>query len=390
MDSKRQHKLIEQTKQLLKQSEEYSQSYLESMREVLHFHEWRYYVLNDPLISDYEYDTLFKKLQLVEAKHPEWLTADSPTQRVSNDLTEEFRTVEHIIPMLSLENSYNAADLQKFDESIKKLAQIDPREEIIYSVEPKFDGGSIAVYYENDVLVRSATRGNGNRGEDITNNARKIRTIPMHAKFSNYQIAKAELRGEAVIRKDKFAAINKIREENGLTLFANPRNTAAGGLRTKNPQETEDRATEAFIFQLGYAVDHAGEDQLVRIASHHKSIEILKELGFKVDQSIATICKGIDEVVAHCKKWEAKRESYPYEIDGMVIKVDDIVIQEICGSTSHHPRWAIAYKFKAKTGDDCIGKCRISSGKDRLDYTGGQSRTRGSRRCDDFFDKFTQ
>lgn len=318
---------------------------LSTLEAIIKFHEYRYYVLNDPLISDTEYDRLFKLLEAVEKKYPEHASPDSPTKRVSSDLTEDFTTVTHLTPMLSLDNSYDADDLTKFDTQVRKLTG---KEHIAYTVEPKFDGGSIAIVYENDKMVRAATRGNGVEGEEITIQARTIKSLPLEAAFSSKGIYRAEVRGEAVISKERFKAINHWRAEEGLSLLANSRNSATGGLRTKDPAETARRQLDAFIFQLGYAVDQEGRDMLPTIQSHHDAIDFLGEIGFKVSRGEKKLCKGIQEVIDQCNHWAEIRDTYPIEIDGMVIKVDDFALQAICGYTSHHPRWAIAYKFQAK------------------------------------------
>ncbi len=188
------------------------------LRETIIYHEWRYYALNDPVVSDYEYDMLYKKLQSIEAAHPELVNPESPTQRVSSDLTEDFALVQHLTPMLSLDNSYDAEDLKEFDERIKNYLGLPADLDIEYCVEPKFDGGTIALVYENDQLVRAATRGNGALGDEITPNIRTLRSVPLRAEFSKFGIAKAELRGEALIRKDVFAKMNEQRAADGDTL----------------------------------------------------------------------------------------------------------------------------------------------------------------------------
>ncbi len=319
-----------------------------SLRELLIFHERQYYVLNDPLISDFEYDTLYKQLVKIEEANPHLITLDSPTQRVSVDLTGDLPPVQHTIPMLSLDNSYDEDDLNAFDVAIKKICGLECEIDIEYCVEPKFDGGSIALVYENDMLTRGATRGNGVMGEEMTANAKAMPSIPLKAMFSNHGIVKAELRGEALIRKDNFDRINVERERDGLSLFANPRNAATGGLRTKDSNETRRRGLDAFIYQLGYAVDAEGNDKVKDLISHHNGIELLGNLGFKIPKTETKVCKNIEEVHVFVREWEAKRDDYSYEIDGMVIKVNSLEIQEKCGFTSHHPRWAIAFKFKAK------------------------------------------
>lgn len=337
----------------------------EELRQLIVYHEWRYYLLNDPVVSDYEYDQLYKQLEAIEEAHPELVTPDSPTQRVSADLTEDFPSVEHLTPMLSLANSYNAEDLYEFDQQIKRFLNMSEEEDIEYAVEPKFDGGSIALVYEDDLLARAATRGNGTLGEEMTANARAIRSVPLSAKFSDAGLHKVELRGEVIIRKDVFAEMNKARAGAGLTLFANARNTATGGLRMKDPKEVAQRGLEAFIYTLGYGADQDGKNQLDRFDTHYESLDLLADLGFKVpkDNNERKLCLNIKEVVDFCQAWEAKREDYPYEIDGMVVKVNSRELQERTGSTSHHPRWAIAFKFAAKQATSRLLKVEYQVGK---------------------------
>ena len=244
------------TKRLLSLSKEFIQKIptalqIQELREVLHFHEWSYSIKNNPLISDFEYDQLFKNLQAIEREFPNLISPDSPTQRVTVDIVDQSKTVRHLSPMLSLDNSYNAEDLKKFDESIKKLTGISQEDQILYCVEPKFDGGSVAIVYENNLISRAATRGNGSEGEEMTANAKALSTIPLSESFDGQDIQIAELRGEAVIHKERFKNINKQRESDGKSVFANPRNAAAGGLRMKNPTETRDRGIEIFLFQMG-------------------------------------------------------------------------------------------------------------------------------------------
>jgi DNA ligase (NAD+) len=335
------------------------------LRAVLRYHEWRYYIMDDPQISDYEYDTLFKKLEHLEDLYPELMSSDSPTVQVGSDITEEFKTVPHLTPMLSLENSYNAEDLLDFDKQIKKLADMANEAEIAYCVEPKFDGGTIALVYEDDVLTRAATRGNGVMGEEMTNNAKVMRSIPLKAAFSKSNLKKVELRGEALIRKDNFDKINKQREVEGLSLFANPRNAATGGLRTKDPKETKTRGIEAFIYQLGFAENREGVQMTRSFNTHHESIEFLGSLGFKVPKTghETKVCKNIQEVIDFCNAWQEKRDSYEYEIDGIVVKVNSLDIQSQCGYTSHHPRWAVAFKFKAKQATSTLLDVEFQVGK---------------------------
>ena len=356
--------LLAKTKTYLSALEtNYPADTVSEVADLIRFHEWCYYVNSQPVISDFEYDQLYKLLERLEAAYPEQVNPDSPTQRVGSDLSPDFETVEHLVPMLSLANSYNADDLNDFDEQIRKLALVPEGEDIEYVVEPKFDGGSIALVYEGDKLVRGATRGNGAQGEEMTPNARVMRSIPLIAAFEERGIHKAELRGEVVIRKDNFEKINKERAKKGLALFANPRNAATGGLRMKDPKEAAQRGMDAFIFQLGYAADAAGKDVQDNFDTHYAAIELLDDLGFKVPNEVSKLCSNIKEVAAFCAEWEEKRDAYPYEIDGMVIKVNSKAIQDKCGYTAHHPRWAIAYKFKAKQATTTLKGIEYQVGK---------------------------
>lgn len=360
-------KLIELSKELLKldvsqiKTEEEAKEIIEKLREVIRYHDWRYYVLADPVMSDYEYDKLFHKLKELEAKFPSLITQESPTQRVANELIKEFPKVQHLAPMLSLDNSYNEEDLREFDRRVRELTGLDIVE---YSVEPKFDGAGISLVYENDILVRGATRGDGQVGDDITLNLRTIKSIPLIASFSKYGIHKIEIRGEVLIRKDVFKKLNEERLEEGLPPFANPRNAAAGTLRLQDSKEVAKRGLEAFVYQITYAVDKEGNNLLgTKIKKHNKSIKILFELGFKSPYKEIKVCKGINEVIEYCNLWQEKRDDYPYEIDGMVVKVNDISLYDILGTTSHHPRWAIAYKFKARQATTRIIKVIFQVGR---------------------------
>ena len=338
---------------------------LAELRSLLRYHEWRYYVQNDPVLSDYDYDQLYKQLEALEAEYPELVTPDSPTQRVGSDLSGDFESVPHLVPMLSLGNSYNAEDLAEFDRQVKRMLNMEEELPLAYAVEPKFDGGTIALVYENDRLVRAATRGNGVLGEEITHNARVIRSVPLAAAFSRYGLYRVELRGEVIIRKDRFEELNAQRAAAGLTLYANPRNTATGGLRMKSPTEVADRKLEAFIYSFGYGTDEAGNDAVQALGTHTHALDVLTELGFKVPATgyERAAVPDIAAAAAFCTKWEAEREAYPYEIDGMVIKVDDLALQERAGYTSHHPRWAIAYKFAARQATTTLLNVEYQVGK---------------------------
>lgn len=343
IDEKKFHQLA---KQFL--SQELSVNDIDTLRQTIKFHEWKYAIQNNPIISDFEYDQLYKLLVTLEKDNPKLITPDSPTQRVTSDLNESFKTVEHIIPMLSLSNSYNIDDITEFDKQIKRHLNMPEDIVLEYVVEPKFDGGSVALLYENNLLIRAATRGNGSKGDNITNNMRALPSIPLSVDFSKYNINQAELRGEVLIRKDIFHEANTLKIAAGEAPFANPRNAATGGLRMKNPKEAASRGLEVFVYQIGHAISVDGKSALPQLINHSKSIELLSALGFKIPAAEMKICHGPQAIADFCAEWEIKRDSYPYEIDGMVIKLNSLELQERCGSTSHHPRWAIAYKFKAK------------------------------------------
>ena len=318
---------------------------LELLRDVLRFHEYRYYILNDPLISDFEYDQLYKALEKIETENPKLVTADSPTQRVAKGLTKDFPTVQHLVPMLSLSNSYNTDDLVDFD---RKARELTGENKIEYCVEPKFDGASISLIYENDLLVRGATRGDGVEGDEITTNIKQIKSIPLSAKFSEYGLQQVEMRGEVLINKNNFKKYNEQLMEQGLPPLANPRNAAAGTLRIKDPKEVGKRSLEAFVYNISYFTTLRGKKVAKELDQHSGSLEILWELGFRSPQKEKKVLKGIEAVIKYCNEFEEMRDDLPYEIDGMVIKVNDVALQDKLGMTSHHPRWAIACKFKAR------------------------------------------
>lgn len=319
---------------------------IEDLRNILRFHEYRYYVLNDPLISDFEYDVLYKALDKIENENPKLISPDSPTQRVAKGLTKSFPTVQHLVPMLSLDNSYNSEDLVDFDRKAREATKLKVIE---YCVEPKFDGGSISLIYEDDALIRGATRGNGAEGDEITTNIKQIRSIPLSAKFSNYEIQQVEIRGEVLINKNNFARYNQQLIEQGLPPLANPRNAASGTLRIKDPSEVRKRNLEAFVYNISFYVkSKKANSKSDTLQTHSGTLEMLWELGFRSPKKEMKVFKGIDAVIKYCHEYEIKRDNLPYEIDGMVIKINDVDLQDMLGMTSHHPRWAIAYKFKAR------------------------------------------
>ncbi|MES1216451.1 MAG: NAD-dependent DNA ligase LigA [Bacteroidota bacterium] len=322
-----------------------SKNEIEDLRNILRFHEYRYYILNDPLISDFEYDQLYKALEKIEKDNPKFITSDSPTQRVAKGLTKDFPAARHLVPMLSLDNSYNSEDLIDFDRKAKEATGL---KEIEYCVEPKFDGGSISLIYEDDHFVRGATRGDGVEGDEVTTNIKQIRTIPLSAKFSNYGLQQVEIRGEVLMNKKSFAKYNEQLTEQGLPPLANPRNAASGTLRIKDPAEVAKRNLEAFVYHISFYNLIKGKKIPKELITHSGSLQLLWDLGFRSPQKEKKVLKGIEDVIAYCNEYEIKRDNLPYEIDGMVIKVNDFALQDKLGMTSHHPRWAIAYKFKAR------------------------------------------
>ncbi|MBP6153182.1 MAG: NAD-dependent DNA ligase LigA [Chitinophagales bacterium] len=357
-----QHQLsIAQTENLLRKLDDFiPENELEwfsnDLKAVINFHDQLYYVQSNSVITDFDYDRLFKKLKQIEEENPNLITADSPTQRVAKGLNKEFSTVTHLVPMMSLNNSYNISDLEEFNTQVKKAL---PQHTIVhYIAEPKFDGSSIALVYENDILVRAATRGNGLEGDDITPNAKAIKSIPLNANFSQFGIHKIEVRGEVLLELVMLEKLNIERRKQNeilradnkkeLELYKNARNTAAGSLRLKDSAEVAARKLDATIYQIGYAEDKQGNDITNIFKTHNNNLEVLTQLGFKTPFQEKGIFSSILEVEAFCKLWETKRDSYHFDIDGMVVKVNDIHQQQLIGKTSHHPKWAVAYKFKAK------------------------------------------
>ncbi|MGJ7030770.1 NAD-dependent DNA ligase LigA [Niabella hirudinis] len=354
--------LQEQTRSFLKEGKHLpaTPEELETLRNVLRFHEHRYYVQDDPLLADTEYDLLYKMLEAVEKDQPDWVTKDSPTQRVGKSLNGSFVTVQHLVPMLSLDNSYNSDDLKDFD---RKVLQLSKKDHVTYCVEPKFDGGSISLIYENDLLARGATRGNGVEGDEITTNVRQIRSVPLSAAFSKYGIQQIEIRGEVLINKSNFKKYNDELIEKGLAPLANPRNAASGTLRIKDPAEVRRRNLEAFVYHISdYTLlpEHALPEAL---QTHEGSLKLLWELGFRSPVKELKTFDRIEKVVDYCLEFEAQRDQLPYEIDGMVIKVNAIDVQEQLGMTSHHPRWAIAFKFKARQATSKLLEVKFQVGR---------------------------
>ncbi len=330
------------------------------LRKLLKFHEYQYYVTAQPLISDYEYDSLYQYLKNLETANPELIVNDSPTQRVGNSLNNSFETVAHLVPMLSLENSYNAEDLNDFHRKACEGALLD---HITYCVEPKFDGASISLIYENDLLVRACTRGDGVAGEDITQNIKQIKSIPLSIPMKAMGIQQMEIRGEVIMSKKSFDDFNEKLKANNIAPLANPRNAAAGSLRMKDPREVANRNLDAFIYHISYytLIQNAVVPELLK--SHSGSLELLWNIGFRSPQKEKKVFSNILGVIQFCNEFEVERDTLPYEIDGLVIKINDFALQEKLGMTSHHPRWAIAYKFKARQATTILENVEFQVGR---------------------------
>ncbi len=298
-------------------------------------HNYNYYILANPVISDYDFDMLMNELIALEQQHPDLVLPDSPTQRVGGDITKEFQTVKHRYPMLSLSNSYNIDEVKDFITRIKKTIE----EDVEFVCELKFDGISISLTYENGLFVKAVTRGDGTQGDDVTTNVKTIRTIPLRLKgeYPNF----FEMRGEIIMPHKSFNTINAEREEVGLPPFANPRNAAAGTIKLQDSKEVAKRKLDQYCYFMMM------DDDKMIFKNHYESLTAAKQWGFNVSNFMA-ICNSVDEIEDFINYWDEKRKELPFDIDGIVIKVNDFRQREILGYTAKSPRWAIAYKFKAE------------------------------------------
>ncbi len=326
------------------------------LREKIRYHEHRYYVLDDPEISDSEFDELMRRLQEIERGHPEWITPDSPTQRVGGRPAEEFAKVRHAAPMMSLDNTYSEEDLEDFDRRVRELSG---REQVPYVAELKLDGLSMALTYEDGILTRGLTRGDGVTGEDVTQNVKTIRSLPLKIDSKKLDAIgnpkKFEVRGEVIMTRKAFQAANAQREASGESPFANPRNAAAGTIRQLDPKVVAERKLDIFLYYL--LVD--GRPPL---QEHWRVLEAIKSLGFKVNPD-RTLAKSFDELLAYIHKMESKRESLDYEIDGVVVKVNEVALWDELGVTAKSPRWAIAFKYPAQQATTVVNDIRAQVGR---------------------------
>ncbi len=306
---------------------------IDQLRALLNEQNYRYYVLNDPLISDFEYDKLMRELQDLEQANPQYADPNSPTQRVGSDRANQFASVTHRFPMQSLSNTYSREEVTDFDTRIRKEVG-----EVEYVCELKFDGTSISLLYEHGRLVRAATRGDGTVGDDVTENVRTIRSIPLQLRGGGYPDL-FEIRGEILMPYKSFERLNREREDIGETPFANPRNAAAGSLKQQSSAVTASRDLDAYLYML------AGDE--MPYATHYESLLAARQWGFKVSDQMK-LCRNLDEVIDFIRHWDKARESLPFATDGVVIKVNSYAMQKQLGSTAKAPRWAVAYKFKAE------------------------------------------
>lgn len=306
---------------------------VEELRQKIDEHNYRYHVLDDPKISDAEFDALVRQLQAIEQQYPDLITADSPTQRVGGQPREGFAAVAHRVPMLSLDNALNIGDLRDF---VRRARNLVPEADMEFVVELKVDGLAVSLQYEEGVFVRGATRGDGETGEDITHNLRTVKSIPLRLR----EPVTLEARGEVYMSRSSFLTLNEEREGQGLPLFANPRNAAAGSLRQLDPKVAAARNLDIVTYGLGYSPD-------LRPASHFEALTSLKNLGLRINPHIAVL-RELEDVVSYCESWREKRYELPFDIDGLVIKINNLELQEQLGTTAKSPRWAIAYKFPAE------------------------------------------
>ncbi|HXG23949.1 MAG TPA: NAD-dependent DNA ligase LigA, partial [Chthonomonadales bacterium] len=325
---------------------------VEELRAAINHHNYLYYVLDSPEISDAAYDLLFQELRALEEQYPELVTPDSPTQRVGAGIATTFAPVAHRVPMLSLDNAFDAEELREWDRRIKRFLGLHPDERIEYLAELKMDGLSISITYENGQLVRAATRGNGFTGEDVTPNVRTIRSIPLRLRNPDLNRAAKdgrclhpvptllEARGEIFLTHHEFARINAVNEETGVPTFANPRNAAAGSVRQKDPRITASRNLDAFFYAVGAC-------EGCNFESQSDLLNAYRAWGLKTNPNVR-LCADIDEALQFIEEWATRKETLHYDIDGVVVKVNSFALQQDLGFVSRSPRWAIAYKYPAK------------------------------------------
>jgi len=324
---------------------------LKELRDLINYHNYRYYVLDSPEITDAEFDRLFQELLAIEERFPELVTPDSPSQKVGAPPLKEFPEVIHKVPMLSLSNAFDEEDLKEFDRRVKRESGL---EHIEYETELKMDGLAISIRYENGILVRGATRGDGVRGEDVTPNVKTVRGVPLKLLIDNPPPV-IEVRGEVIMYKKDFATLNREKIEKGEPPFANPRNASAGSLRQLDSRITAQRK----LHMIGYGV---GEVVGVEFRTQYELLQYLNKIGFRISPEVK-VHKDIESVINEVKRLTAMRESFPFGADGVVVKVNDLDLQKKLGTTAHEPRWAIAFKFPAEEAETVVRDIIFSVGR---------------------------
>jgi len=323
-----------------------------ALRDEIRYHDRKYYVENQPEISDYEYDQLMRRLKELEEEHPETVTPDSPTQRVGGEPAEGFETVEHSTPMLSLDNAFTEEELYEFEQRARRIVG---DVEIEWVAELKFDGLGVSLVYEDGAFVRGATRGDGFRGEDVTANLRTIRSIPLRVEVPAPELRRFEVRGEVILSRDGLAQINREREERGEPLFANPRNAAAGSVRLLDPRITASRPLDIFLYYL-----LTGDRDF--LPTHMQAIHLMREMGFKVSP-YTKLCRTMRDVLEYCREREREKLTLPYNVDGVVVKANSVSLWRRLGFTTHHPRWAIAFKFAPEQATTRVLRIEVNVGR---------------------------
>jgi len=330
----------------------------ERLRRAIEHHNYRYYVLDDPEISDAAYDRLMRKLVELEAAFPGLVTPDSPTQRVGGAVAEQFAAVRHQTPMLSLDNAFSLEELGEFHRRISRLLGLSGDDGLSYVTELKIDGLGVSLTYEKGVFIRGATRGDGEVGEDVTQNLRTIRSLPLRLQLP----LTLEVRGEVFMRKSEFAKLNVRREEEGQPVFANPRNASAGSLRQLDPRITAGRPLDIFLYHIGFLEESSLPEGEAMPQTHFAVLDLLRRAGLPVSREIK-LCRGIGEVQEVCRHWQTARHTLPFEIDGVVVKVNDLATHQVLGATAKSPRWAIAYKFPAQQAETVIRRIEVNVGR---------------------------
>ena len=326
---------------------------LAELREQIHHHDDLYYIQDRPEIADAEYDALVRELRELEARFPDLVTPDSPTQRVAGQPVDAFRSVQHRAVMLSLDNATTPDQLREFEA---RLGRALPNATFVYVCEPKIDGLGIALVYERGRFVRGATRGDGRLGEDVTANLRTIRSLPLTLRGPLAEVEELEVRGEIFMPRAEFARLNQTLEAAGEATFANPRNAAAGAVRQKDPSITARRPLDIFLYHLGFASGTPA------FTTHGEVLTALRRAGLKTNPRTAA-CRTMDEVIEYCRRLEPERDGLGYDADGVVVKVDSLDQQRRLGSTTHHPRWAIAFKFAARQATTRVEAIEVNVGK---------------------------